>query len=463
MRTILIVDDEANARYSMRRALEHKYRMAEADSAAAAREALPREKPDVILLDLVMPGEDGLAFLRWLREQEQAPPVLVVSALDTAKSAVEALQLGAADYIVKGFDIEELRRRVANLLKLVELSQENERLRRSLVTEGEFGAMVGSSAAMRRVFELADRVAPTDATVLILGESGTGKELLAQEIHNRSPRAARPFVAVNCAALPETLIESELFGYEKGAFTGAAHQKKGKFELASGGTFFLDEIGDMNAVTQAKVLRALESRKVERLGGTQSIDVDVRVISATHRTLPEEVAAGRFREDLFYRLRVVSIDLPPLRAHKDDIPLLAEAFLKLHGARHNRSARLSREALDRLVEYNWPGNVRELKNALERSLVLARAEEIGVEDLPEEARTGESAAVPAGRAEAAGPFTEGDFREAKRRFEIAYLTRKLEEHRWNVSRTAAAVGLHRQSLQEKLRELGIQRPGKGGR
>jgi DNA-binding NtrC family response regulator len=463
VRTILIVDDEANARYGVRRALEHKYRIAEADSVAAAREALPREKPDVILLDLVMPGEDGLAFLRWLGEQGQAPPVLIVSALDTAKSAVEALQLGAADYIVKGYDIEELRRRVANLLKLVELAQENERLRRTLVTEGEFGAMVGSSAAMRRVFELADRVAPTDATVLILGESGTGKELLAQEIHNRSPRASRPFVAVNCAALPETLIESELFGYEKGAFTGAAHQKKGKFELASGGTFFLDEIGDMNAVTQAKVLRALESRKIERLGGTGSVEVDVRVISATHRNLPDEVAGGRFREDLFYRLRVVTIELPPLRAHKEDIPLLAEAFLKLHGARHNRTTRLSREALDRLVGYNWPGNIRELKNALERSLVLARAEEIGVEDLPEEIRSGVSTAMLAGRAEAGGPLAEADFREAKRKFEIAYLTRKLEEHRWNVSRTAAAVGLHRQSLQEKLRELGIQRPGKGGR
>jgi transcriptional regulator with PAS, ATPase and Fis domain len=308
---------------------------------------------------------------------------------------------------------------------------------------------------------MADRVAPTDATVLILGESGTGKDLLAQEIHARSPRAAQAFVAVNCAALPENLIESELFGYEKGAFTGAAQQKKGKFELASGGTLFLDEIGDMNPVTQAKVLRALESRKIERLGGTQSIAVDVRVISATHRNLPAEIAAGRFREDLFFRLRVVSLELPPLREHRDDIPLLAEAFLKLHGARHNRAGRLSRAALDLLLRYNWPGNVRELKNALERSLILARGEGIGVDDLPEEIRSGEPGAVPASGAGVAGPLAEGDFREAKRKFEIAYLTRKLEEHRWNVSRTAAAVGLHRQSLQEKLRELGIQRPGKG--
>ncbi len=463
MRTILIVDDEHAARYSLRRALEHKYRIAEADSAAAAREAIARERPDVVLLDVVMPGESGLELLRWLREQGHEHPVLVVSALDTAKTAIEALKSGAADYLVKGFDVEELRKRVANLVKLVELEQENERLRRCLVTEGQFGQMLGASAAMRRAFELAERVAAADTTVLILGESGSGKDLLAQEIHNRSPRARRALVAVNCAALPETLIESELFGYEKGAFTGAAQQKKGKFELASGGTLFLDEIGDMNPLTQAKVLRALENRIIERLGGTQPIEVDVRVISATHRNLPAEIAAGRFREDLYYRLRVVTIELPPLRAHKEDIPLLAEAFLKLHAARHGRAARLGREALDALARYDWPGNLRELKNALERALILARGEEIGPADLPEEILSGQPVTSLAGRSHPAGSnalLSEPDFREAKRKFEVAYLSRKLEEHRWNVSRTAAAVGLHRQSLQEKLRELGIHRPGK---
>jgi two-component system nitrogen regulation response regulator NtrX len=268
-------------------------------------------------------------------------------------------------------------------------------------------------------------------------------------------------VAVNCAALPENLIESELFGYEKGAFTGAAQQKKGKFELASTGTIFLDEIGDMNPVTQAKVLRVLENRTIERLGGTQAIRVDVRVISATHRNLPAEISAGRFREDLFYRLRVVTLELPPLRAHKEDVPLLAGEFLWLHGARHGRPARLAREALEAVVRYDWPGNVRELKNALERSLVLAPKEEIRLEDLPEEVRTGHSPVAGSRGANSALPLSEPDFRQAKRKFEVAYLTAKLEEHRWNVSRTAAAVGLHRQSLQEKLRELGIQRPGKG--
>jgi DNA-binding NtrC family response regulator len=468
MKTILIVDDEPTARYGMRRALESRYRIAEAENAAAARDALRREPPDLVLLDVVMPGEDGLSLLRWMRESGHAQPVLVVSALDTAKTAVEALKLGAADYIVKGFDIEELRSRVGNLVKLAALEGENERLRRQLATEGQFGQMLGTSAAMRRVFELADRVAASDATVLILGESGSGKELLAQEIHNRSARAERPFVPVNCAALPENLIESELFGYEKGAFTGAAQQKKGKFELASSGTLFLDEIGDMNPVTQAKVLRALENHKIERLGGTTSIGVDVRVISATHRNLPAEIAAGRFREDLYYRLRVVTLELPPLRAHKEDIPLLVAAFLCLLAARHARavSVRLRPEALDCLLRYAWPGNVRELKNALERSLVLSRSEEIGLEDLPEEIRSGPPAVAgqPLVRGAAGekpdSPLAEADFREARRKFEIAYLTRKLEEHGWNVSRTAASVGLHRQSLQEKLRELGIHRPGK---
>jgi DNA-binding NtrC family response regulator len=458
--TILIVDDEAAARYGTRRALEGHYRVMEADSAVTARVALASERPDLILLDMVMPGEDGLSFLRWMRENGHETPVLVVSALDTAKTAVDALQNGAADYIVKGFDIAELRARVGNILKLGELGEENARLRRELVSDGQFGRMLGASESMRRVFEMADRVAATDATVLILGESGTGKDLLAQEVHSRSPRAAKPFVAVNCAALPENLIESELFGFEKGAFTGAAQQRKGKFELASGGTIFLDEIGDMNPVTQAKVLRALENRTIERLGGSRAIEVDVRVISATHRNLPEEIAAGRFREDLYYRLRVVTLEIPALRAHKEDTALLAGAILEQLGARHGRRVTMEAAAMELLRRYEWPGNVRELRNALERTMVLSKRDEIRAEDLPEEIRTGVSAMSGRKNSGDDAYLADADFREAKRKFEIAYLKRKLEEHRWNVSKTAAEVGLHRQSLQEKLRELGIQRPGK---
>jgi two-component system nitrogen regulation response regulator NtrX len=460
MKTILIVDDEPAARYGLRRALESKYRIAEADSAETARGALATEQPDLVLLDVVMPGQSGISFLQWMREQGSDVPVLMVSALDNAKTAVEALQLGAADYLVKGFELEELRQRVANLLKLSSLEKENDSLRRRLTTEGQFGQMIGRAAGMRRAFEMADRVAPTDSTVLILGESGTGKDLLAQEIHARSPRAAKPFVAVNCAALPETLIESELFGYERGAFTGAAQQKKGKFEQAHGGTLFLDEIGDMNPVTQAKVLRALENRLIERLAGTQSIPVDVRVISATHRNLPAEIRAGKFREDLYYRLRVVTVELPALREHKEDISVLADQFLQVHSSRLGRTARLSREALAAIERYDWPGNVRELKNALERSLVLCRGDEIGIGDLPEEVAAGEAlVGKPSGDGADVG-LGENDFREAKHKFEIAYLTKQLVSHRWNVSRTAATIGLHRQSLQEKLRELGIRRPGR---
>src|SRR5437879_2343979 len=460
MKTILIVDDEAAARYGLRRALESRYRIAEAESAEAAREAIATEKPDLMLLDVVMPGQDGLSFLRALREEGNELPVLIVSALDTAKTAVEALRVGAADYLVKGFELDELRQRVANLLKLTGLEKENSALRSQLATEGQFGGMIGRSAEMRRAFEVADRVAATDSTVLILGESGTGKDLMAQEIHARSPRAARSFVAVNCAALPENLIESELFGYERGAFTGAAQQKKGKFELANGGTLFLDEIGDMNPVTQAKALRALENRTIERLGGAQSIPVDVRVISATHRDLGAEIRAGKFREDLFYRLRVVTIELPPLRAHKEDLALLAETFLQMHGERLGRTARLKREAVTAIEKYDWPGNVRELKNALERSVVLSRGDEIGIEDLPGEVVHGESISRKHSGEELDNGIGERDFREAKRKFEVAYLTKQLASHRWNVSRTAATIGLHRQSLQEKLRELGIRRPGR---
>jgi DNA-binding NtrC family response regulator len=384
----------------------------------------------------------------------------MISALDAAKTAVEALRLGAADYLVKGFELDELRQRVANLLKLATLEQENDSLRRQLATEGQFGAMIGRSEEMRRAFEIADRVAPTDSTVLILGESGTGKDLLAQEIHVRSPRSGKPFVAVNCAALPETLIESELFGYERGAFTGAAQQRRGKFEQAHGGTLFLDEIGDMNPVTQAKVLRALENRTIERLGGSQTIPVDVRVISATHRDLPAVIRSGGFREDLFYRLRVVSIELPALRTHKEDIGLLADVFLKMHGGRLGRSARLSKEALAALEAYDWPGNVRELRNALERSVVMCRADEVLLNDLPGEVVSGQPLTrKESGRSEDIG-MGDRDFREAKRKFEVAWIIKELVSHRWNVSRTAATIGLHRQSLQEKLRELGIRRPGR---
>jgi two-component system response regulator AtoC/two-component system nitrogen regulation response regulator NtrX len=298
-------------------------------------------------------------------------------------------------------------------------------------------------------------VAAAEVTVLMQGESGTGKELLAHEIHRRSNRGSKPFVPLNCAAVPEHLIESELFGYEKGAFTGATAQKRGKFELAHGGTLFLDEIGDMSLATQAKLLRVLETHRFERLGGTTSIEVDVRLLSATNKDLAAEISKQAFREDLYYRLRVVLLKLPPLREHKEDIPLLVSEFCAMLAAKHRRGPiTVTREAMATLMGCDWKGNVRELKNVLESAVVMSRDDAIQAEDIPADFLAGPSA--PAVTSEAAPFLGVHDYREAKRQFEIAFIKARLREHGGNITRTAAAIGLHRQSLQEKLRELGIQ-------
>src|SRR5437870_733196 len=347
---IFVVDDDKTARYGVRRALEERYQILEADSAAAARRVLVAETPDLLLLDIEMPEESGLDFLRKLKAEEGSPAVIMITAYGSEKIAVEAMKSGAYDYLPKPFEVDELRLVVEKALDHLKLAEENLELKRRLVSEGQFGAMIGSSAPMRKLFELADRVAAADVSVLIEGESGTGKELLAQEIHRRSNRGRKPFVALNCAALPEHLIESELFGYEKGAFTGATQLKRGKFELAHGGTLFLDEVGDMAVATQAKMLRVLETHRVERLGGTSSIQVDVRVVSATNKDLIAEIARQTFREDLYYRLRVVLLRVPPLREHKEDIPLLVDAFLGMLGAKQRRpSLSVSRAAMDLLI------------------------------------------------------------------------------------------------------------------
>jgi DNA-binding NtrC family response regulator len=351
--------------------------------------------------------------------------------------------------------VDELRLVVEKALDHLELAEENLRLKRQLTSEGQFGAMIGASPSMRQLFELADRVATAEVTVLMQGESGTGKELLAREIHRRSNRGSKPFVPLNCAAVPEHLIESELFGYEKGAFTGATSQKRGKFELAHGGTLFLDEVGDMSLATQAKLLRVLETHRFERLGGTNSIEVDVRVLSATNKDLAAEITKQTFREDLYYRLRVVLLKLPPLREHKEDIPLLVGEFLAMLAAKHRRKPiTVTHDAMTKLMAYDWRGNVRELKNVLESAVVMSHDDTVQPEDIPAEFLAGLSA-LP-GTAESATFLGVGDYREAKRQFEIAFIKAKLGEHGGNITRTAAAIGLHRQSLQEKLRELGIQ-------
>ncbi|HUU13676.1 MAG TPA: sigma-54 dependent transcriptional regulator [Terriglobia bacterium] len=455
MHSILIVDDDATARYGMRRALEESYEVFDADSAAAARRLLAARSPQLLLLDIEMPGESGLDLLRELKAQESSPAVIMITAYGSEKVAVEAMKSGAYDYLPKPFEVDELRLVVEKAFEHLDLAEENRRLKRQLTSEGQFGAMIGSSNSMRALFELADRVAAADVTVLIQGESGTGKELLAREIHRRSNRGSKPFVALNCAALPEHLIESELFGYEKGAFTGAASLKRGKFELAHGGTLLLDEVGDMSLATQAKLLRVLETRKVERLGGTGSIEVDVRILSATNKDLPAEISRQAFREDLYFRLRVVLLKIPPLRQHKEDIPLLVEEFCRMLAAKHRRKVpSVPRETMELLCGADWKGNVRELKNVLESAVVMSQDDILQPEDC-----SLEQLAAPgrgAGGQGSADFLAASDYRDAKRQFEIAFIKAKLREHGGNITRTAASIGLHRQSLQEKLRELGIQ-------
>ncbi|HEX7177613.1 MAG TPA: sigma-54 dependent transcriptional regulator [Pyrinomonadaceae bacterium] len=463
---LLIVDDEEAARYGMRRALlDHAGVIDDASSIGDAREKIRALSPDLILLDVNLPDGTGLDFLRELSGAgEEMPPVILITAYGSERMAVEAIKAGAYDYLSKPFEVDDLRLCVKNALETVRLRRENERLRKRIEREtAQQGTLLGNSVAMQRVRELIDKVADTDATVLVRGESGTGKELVARELHERSTSRRRgAFVAVNCAALPTELIESELFGHEKGAFTGAAARRAGKFEQAGGGTLFLDEIGDMSANVQAKLLRALEERKIERLGGGESIPVDVRIVSATHRPLEQDIAAGSFRADLFYRLRVVTIDIPPLRERREDIPALAETFARLACERYSLPRRtVGVAALRRLVEYRWPGNVRELKNAVERSVILAEGDELTARDLPEEIKAGPGASAETGvEGGASGaldvPFT-ADFREDRREFERRYIARCLEETGGNVTRAASILGMHRQSLQHKLRELGMAR------
>jgi DNA-binding NtrC family response regulator len=461
----MIVDDEEAARYGMRRALTTLgYNITEAGSAEAARALLKQTEPDLLLLDVNLPGLSGLDFLRELKSANgNGPLVIIVTAHGSERMAVEAVKAGAYDYLSKPFEVDDLRLVVKNAAETVQLRRENYSLRRRIEVErSQRGALIGNSEAMQRVRSMIEKVAETDATVLVRGESGTGKELVARELHERnSVRRNGSFVAVNCAALPSELIESELFGHEKGAFTGAAVRREGKFEQADGGTLFLDEIGDMSSNVQAKLLRALEERRIERLGANESIPVDVRIVSATHRPLEQEITNGNFRADLFYRLRVVTVDIPPLRERREDIPLLADTFVRLAAERYDLPERgLSQGTLKRLLEYSWPGNVRELRNTIDRAVSMAEGDEIMPRDLPDEITAG----MPVGSITEGGEETDGlrvpftaDFREDRREFERRYISRCLEHTNGNVTRAAEILDMHRQSLQHKLRQLGLGR------
>ncbi len=461
---LLIVDDEEAARYGMRRALSTLgYNVSEAASAEEARALIKQQGPDLMLLDVNLPGMSGLDFLRELKSANgNGPLVIIITAHGSERMAVEAVKAGAYDYLSKPFELDDLRLVVKNAAENVLLRRENVSLRRRIEVErAQRGALIGNSEGMQHVRSIIDKVAETDATVLVRGESGTGKELVAREIHERnSTRHAAAFVAVNCAALPSELIESELFGHERGAFTGAASRRQGKFEQAHGGTLFLDEIGDMSSNVQAKLLRALEERRIERLGSNESIPVDVRIVSATHRPLEQEIGNGNFRADLFYRLRVVTIEIPPLRDRREDIPLLAETFVRSAAERYNLPQRpIAQSALKKLLEYDWPGNVRELKNTIDRAVIMAEGNELSARDLPAEVTPGVVKGSDVAESSGDGlnvPFT-ADFREDRREFERRYISRCLEHTQGNVTRAAEILAMHRQSLQHKLRQLGLGR------
>jgi len=426
---------------------------------AAGLEVLRSRRVDVALLDVRMPGERGPAVLPRILALDENIPVILITAVPEVRDAVECIKAGAYDYVVKPFDVEEILALVRQAANQRVLEREVRYLRSELDRAHGFDELVGRHPSMVRLYELIAQVAQTHATVLITGESGTGKELVARAIHRQSPRRDEPFVAVNLAAIPDSLLESELFGHEKGAFTGAHSRKPGKFELAHGGTLFLDEVGSLRVDLQAKLLRSLQQREIERLGGTRTIPVDVRVIAATNTDLLRATRAGAFREDLFYRLNVVPLGVPALRERKSDIPILVEHFVRKYSQEFKKDVRgISRGALPPLEAYDWPGNVRELENIIERGVALATRPVIRLEDLPLELAIHE-AGLAHGAGEAASSLT---LEQARERFEQAYVLRALEREEWNQSRAARSLGIHRNTLLARLAAWGIRREDRIG-
>ncbi|MFZ5824549.1 MAG: sigma-54-dependent transcriptional regulator [Bacillota bacterium] len=439
-RRLLVVDDEPNMAWLFEQSFGRHYDVIKAHSGLEALAVLEAGPPDLVLLDLMMPGMDGLTALREIKRRHPNLPVLMMTAYATVKTAVEAIKTGAADYVIKPFDLDEVRRVMEAALPP---SPSEQPLRRPQ-------GLLGDSPPMLEVLRKIQRVAQADVSVLILGETGTGKELVARAIHTNSPRAARPFVAVNCAALPENLLESELFGHEKGAFTGAQSRKPGRFELADGGTLLLDEIGDMPLAVQAKLLRVLESRQVEPLGSTRALPVDLRVLAATHRDLPEMVKQGNFREDLYFRLAVVPITLPALRERRGDVGLLAHHLLKGFAERHGKEfLGFSSQALQALESYRWPGNVRELRNLMEQVAVLWDGGQVDLEHLPE------YLTAPGREAVAPGQSLKEEVRSLKADYEQERILAALRSVGGNRTQAARLLGISRRALQLKLKELAL--------
>jgi two-component system nitrogen regulation response regulator NtrX len=491
---ILVIDDEASIRDSLRMILEYDgYQCQLAATGEQGLEAVRQDSPDLVFLDIKMPGMDGLEVLRQIKAIDEALPVVMISGHGTVATAVESTKLGAIDFIEKPLSSERVALTIRNAINTSRLERENRRLRGA---EDARYNLIGDSPALGGVLDAVQRAAPTNATVLILGESGVGKELVARAIHRNSLRARERFVQVNCAAIPEELIESELFGHEKGSFTGAADRQLGKFELADRGTIFLDEVGDMSPKTQAKVLRVLQEGEVERLGSQRTLKVDVRVIAATNKDLQAAIAEGTFREDLFFRLSVIPIRVPPLRDRREDIPALVKHFSDLFAAEGGRARRFSAAALDLLQRHPWRGNIRELKNAVERALIMAPGDQIDAADLRDLVPNAPSpfTALPAQApdpapaahqhvavAEAHAPLGGGDdagptpadvprsettlrpttLREFKEQAEREFLVEKLREHHWNISRTAEVIGTPRSNLYKKLEQYSISQEQDG--
>lgn len=448
---ILIVDDELDIRSTLAGILEDEgFQVRLASEGAAALRAVRDDPPDMVLLDIWMPGMDGLEVLTKIKDLDADLPVVMISGHGNVETAVKATKLGAYDFLEKPLSLDLVILTTRNVMDMLSLRLENRKLHERLESRYE---IIGESAAIRAVNEQVRRAAPSESRLLITGENGTGKELVARQVHRQSPRADKPFIEVNCAAIPEELIESELFGHEKGAFTGATAKRRGKFDLADGGTIFLDEIADMSLRTQAKILRILQEQKFERVGGVEAISVDVRVIAATNKDLSELIRKERFREDLYFRLNVIPIHVPPLRERREDIPKFVDYFMGQYCvASGARPKVFTTEALDLMGEYSWPGNVRELKNIVERLMIMTPGRKVTAEEVESNLKIGKSRAQ-----DTVEDFLDTEsWREAKARFERSYLVKKLADHDGNVSQTARAIGVERSHLHRLIKALNIE-------
>ena len=446
---ILVVDDESSHRQMIKAVLSAEgYEIREAADGNQALKAVEEKFHDLILMDIRMPGPSGIESLQKIKDISPGIPIIIMTAYASVNTAIDALKSGAYDYLTKPLDIEELKILVAKALRFQKLEQENMYLKEQLNDRFDFSKIIGRSPAMKQLFETLALVAPSEATVLIVGESGTGKELIANAIHQNSARAQRPFIKVNCAALPETLLESELFGHEKGAFTGAAARRQGRFQLAHNSSILLDEIGEMSPTTQAKILRVLQEREFEPIGSTQTIKVDTRVIAATNKNLEEEIRQGRFREDLYYRINVVTIAVPPLRERHEDIPLLADFFLKRFVEKNRRVIKgFTPRAMDLLMRHEWSGNVRELENVVERAVIMARGEMITPLEFPENLKELD--------VELKEPNLNLSAGRSLKEVEKEMILRTLDETGGNRTHAAEILGISRRTLQLKLKEYEI--------